>query len=83
MEDCPLHDHMENCLSIIKNDIKDIEKRDEQMAERISALEPTVKHNEQAISAMRKFQLGTLVSALISAIGVISGLLFFLLTKPI
>jgi len=42
MEDCPLHDHMENCLSIVKADIKDIEKRDEQMAERISALEPTV-----------------------------------------
>ena len=83
MEDCPLHDHMENCLSIVKTDIKDIEKRDEQMAERISALEPTVKHTEQVISAMRKFQLGTLVSALISAIGVISGLLFLLLTKPI
>ena len=83
MEDCPLHDHMESCLKIIKQDIKDIEKRNEQMAERISTIEPTVKHNEEVISAMRKFQLGTLVSALISAIGVISGLLFLLLTRPI
>ena len=83
MEDCPLHDHMELCLKIIKQDIKDIEKRNEQMAERISAIEPTVKHNKEVISTMRKFQLGTLVSALISAIGVISGLLFLLLTKPI
>ena len=44
MEDCPLHDHMENCLSIIKNDIKDIEKRDESMAERISAFETAEQH---------------------------------------
>ena len=75
---CGLHDSITSCLEIIKTDIKDIERRAEDMGNRVSAIEPTIVRNERAIITMQKLQMGTLVSALISAVGVISGLAFLL-----
>jgi len=76
---CSLHGHMEACLSIIKIDVKDIERSADKVRERIAAIEPTIEQHEKAILVIQKMQLGTLVSALISAIGVMSGLAYALI----
>jgi len=76
---CPLHEGHEKCFATIKSDIKDLERADEDTKSRLSALEPVTKHNQQEIDSMRKLQLGTLISALISAIGVISALALLLM----
>ena len=74
--DCPLHDNIKTCLAIIKIDVKDIERKAENVGERLSAIEPTIEHHEKAILVIQKLQMGTLVSALTSAVGIISALAY-------
>jgi len=76
---CALHDTHEGCFVVIKGDIKLIEAWQADVEHRLSAIEPTVEHNKQEIDSMRRLQLATLVTGLVSAIGVISGLCLLIL----
>ena len=78
--DCEaVRNHLKDCLRIIKEDIKSIETDDRDVKSRLSAIEPIVYHNQKEIDGMRKIQLGTLVSALVSAVGIIATLGFMLI----
>ena len=79
MNECELHSHLEQCLKIIKKDIKDLEDKGYIMDKRLSAIEPTVEYDHTELISMRKLQLGTLVSALTSALGVIGALVILYL----
>ncbi len=74
-----LHKSNEQCHSVLKSDIKDLEISSNDLHTRISAIEPIVMHNRQEIDSMRKLQLATLVTAVCSCLGVITGLMLYIL----
>jgi hypothetical protein len=71
---CMFHQGHDDCFERVKLDIKVIEVLQQDLEHRLSSIEPTVKHNREEIDSMRKLQLATLVTGIISVLGIAGAL---------
>jgi hypothetical protein len=76
---CLFHRGHTDCFISVKSDIKVVEVLQQELEHRLSAIEPTVEHNKEEIDSMRKIQLATLVTGIISVLGILGGVIIIYL----